>query len=103
MAKKKVSTTIYPTPAQARALKVLSQLLGRPVASFVREGIDLVLAHGGAPPAAPASPTATVHCTIQAIDAKFVGDALYLHYRVLDGALAGQTLVQQVAPPRRTP
>ncbi len=43
MARKKVSTTVYITPEQNERLKLLSQKTRIPVASFIREGIDLVL------------------------------------------------------------
>jgi predicted DNA-binding protein len=43
MARNKVSTTIYITPEQNEKLKQLNQRTQRPVASYIREGIDLVL------------------------------------------------------------
>ena len=43
MARNKVSTTVYITPEQNERLKLLSQKTRIPVASFIREGIDLVL------------------------------------------------------------
>ena len=43
MARKKISTTVYVTPEQDEQLKLLSQKTRIPVASFIREGIDLVL------------------------------------------------------------
>ncbi|HCF57587.1 MAG TPA: transcriptional regulator [Myxococcales bacterium] len=43
MARNKISTTVYITPEQNELLKVLSQRTQRPVATFIREGIDLVL------------------------------------------------------------
>lgn len=43
MARNKVSTTIYITPEQNERLKLLNQRTQRPVASYIREGIDLVL------------------------------------------------------------
>ena len=43
MARNKISTTVYITPEQNEMLKVLSQKTRIPVASFIREGIDLVL------------------------------------------------------------
>ncbi|MBI5546699.1 MAG: ribbon-helix-helix domain-containing protein [Deltaproteobacteria bacterium] len=43
MARNKISTTVYITPEQNERLKVLSQKTRIPVASFIREGIDLVL------------------------------------------------------------
>ena len=43
MSRRKVSTTIYITPEQDHAIKVLSKRTRVPVASFVRDGIDHVL------------------------------------------------------------
>ena len=43
MARNKISTTVYITPEQNERLKLLSQKTRIPVASFIREGIDLVL------------------------------------------------------------
>ncbi|MND04563.1 Ribbon-helix-helix domain protein [compost metagenome] len=43
MARNKVSTTIYITPEQNERLKLLNQRTQRPVASYIREGIDMVL------------------------------------------------------------
>lgn len=43
MARNKVSTTIYITPEQNDRLKLLNARTQRPVASYIREGIDLVL------------------------------------------------------------
>ena len=43
MARTKVSTTIYITPEQNERLKLLNQRTQRPVASYIREGIDMVL------------------------------------------------------------
>ncbi len=43
MARNKISTTVYITPEQNELLKLLSQKTRIPVASFIREGIDLVL------------------------------------------------------------
>ena len=43
MARNKVSTTIYITPEQNERLKELNKRTQRPVASYIREGIDLVL------------------------------------------------------------
>ena len=43
MARNKVSTTIYITPEQNERLKLLNQRTLRPVASYIREGIDMVL------------------------------------------------------------
>jgi predicted DNA-binding protein len=47
MARNKVSTTIYITPEQNERLKLLNQRTQRPVASYIREGIDLVLERYG--------------------------------------------------------
>ena len=44
MARKKVSTTIYITPEQNESLKLLHERTKVPVAVYIREGIDLVLA-----------------------------------------------------------
>ena len=43
MARNKISTTVYITQEQNELLKLLSQKTRIPVASFIREGIDLVL------------------------------------------------------------
>jgi predicted DNA-binding protein len=43
MARNKISTTVYITADQNERLKLLSQKTRIPVASFIREGIDLVL------------------------------------------------------------
>ena len=43
MARKKVSTTIYITPEQNEALKLLHERTKVPIAVYIREGIDLVL------------------------------------------------------------
>ncbi len=43
MARNKISTTVYITAEQNELLKLLSQKTRIPVASFIREGIDLVL------------------------------------------------------------
>ena len=43
MARNKISTTVYITAEQNERLKLLSQKTRIPVASFIREGIDLVL------------------------------------------------------------
>ena len=43
MARNKISTTVYITPEQNDRLKLLSQKTRVPVASYIREGIDLVL------------------------------------------------------------
>ena len=45
MARKKISTTIYITPAQSERLKMLHQRTKVPVAVYIREGIDMVLKH----------------------------------------------------------
>ena len=44
MARKKLSTTIYITPEQNERLKVLHERTKVPIAVYIREGIDLVLA-----------------------------------------------------------
>ncbi len=44
MARKKISTTIYITPEQNDALKTLNERTKVPVAEYIRQGIDLVLA-----------------------------------------------------------
>ncbi|HSC87524.1 MAG TPA: ribbon-helix-helix domain-containing protein [Polyangiaceae bacterium] len=44
MARKKISTTVYITPEQNDALHLLHGRTKVPVAVFIREGIDLVLA-----------------------------------------------------------
>lgn len=43
MGRRKVATTVYITGEQAELLKLLSAHTGRPVAEYIREGIDLVL------------------------------------------------------------
>jgi predicted DNA-binding protein len=43
MARKKISTTIYITPEQNDALKLLNERTKVPVAEYIRQGIDLVL------------------------------------------------------------
>ncbi len=43
MPRKKISTTIYITPEQNEALKVLNERTKVPVAEYIRQGIDLVL------------------------------------------------------------
>lgn len=45
MSRKKISTTIYITPAQADRLKLLHDRTKVPVAVYIREGIDMVLKH----------------------------------------------------------
>jgi predicted DNA-binding protein len=44
MSRKKLSTTVYLTPEQDEQLKKLNQRTNVPVAVYIREGIDLVLA-----------------------------------------------------------
>ena len=44
MARKKVSTTIYIEPEQLEQLKLLNERTKVPMAEYIREGIDLVLA-----------------------------------------------------------
>ncbi|HEV8324616.1 MAG TPA: ribbon-helix-helix domain-containing protein [Myxococcota bacterium] len=44
MARKKISTTVYITPEQDEALKKLNGRTKVPIAEYIREGIDLVLA-----------------------------------------------------------
>lgn len=44
MARKKISTTVYITPEQNEALHLLHDRTKVPVAVYIREGIDLVLA-----------------------------------------------------------
>lgn len=44
MGRKKVSTTIYITVEQEAALKALSERTKVPVAEFIRQGIDMMLA-----------------------------------------------------------
>ncbi len=44
MARKKISTTVYVTPEQNDALRTLHERTKVPVAVYIREGIDLVLA-----------------------------------------------------------
>ncbi len=43
MSRKKISTTIYITPAQSERLKTLHARTKVPVAVYIREGIDMVL------------------------------------------------------------
>jgi len=45
MARKKISTTVYITPEQDAALKLLHHRTKVPVAEYIRQGIDLVLEH----------------------------------------------------------
>lgn len=44
MARKKIPTTVYITPEQKRQLDLLHERTKVPVAVYIREGIDLVLA-----------------------------------------------------------
>lgn len=44
MGRKKISTTVYITPEQDARLKALNQATKVPVAEYIRQGIDLVLA-----------------------------------------------------------
>ena len=44
MGRRKISTTVYITAAQDAKLKMLSERTGRPVAEYIRNGIDLILA-----------------------------------------------------------
>ena len=44
MGRKKISTTVYITPEQSERLKLLHERTRVPVAEYVRQGIDLVLA-----------------------------------------------------------
>ena len=44
MARKKISTTIYIEPDQNEQLKLLHERTKVPIAVYIREGIDLVLA-----------------------------------------------------------
>jgi hypothetical protein len=43
MARKKISTTVYITPEQNEALKLLHEKTRVPVAEYIRQGIDMVL------------------------------------------------------------
>jgi hypothetical protein len=43
VARKKISTTVYITPEQDAALKLLHGRTKVPVAEYIRQGIDLVL------------------------------------------------------------
>jgi len=45
MSRKKISTTIYITPAQSERLKLLHERTKVPVAVYIREGIDMILRH----------------------------------------------------------
>jgi hypothetical protein len=44
MSRKKISTTVYITPEQDAALKSLNARTKVPVAEYIRQGIELVLA-----------------------------------------------------------
>ena len=44
MARKKISTTVYITPEQNEQLKLLHVRTKVPIAVYIREGIDMVLA-----------------------------------------------------------
>ncbi len=44
MGRKKISTTIYITPEQNEKLKLLHERTKVPIAVYIRQGIDLVLA-----------------------------------------------------------
>lgn len=44
MSRKKISTTVYITPEQDEQLKLLHEKTKVPVAEYIRQGIDLVLA-----------------------------------------------------------
>ena len=43
MSRKKISTTVYITPEQDAALKMLNAKTKVPVAEYIRQGIELVL------------------------------------------------------------
>jgi predicted DNA-binding protein len=43
MSRKKISTTVYITPEQDAALKLLNSKTKVPVAEYIRQGIELVL------------------------------------------------------------
>jgi hypothetical protein len=43
MSRKKISTTVYITPEQDAALKMLNGKTKVPVAEYIRQGIELVL------------------------------------------------------------
>lgn len=47
MSRKKISTTVYITPEQNEQLKLLHGRTRVPVAEYVRQGIDMVLAKYG--------------------------------------------------------
>jgi len=42
---KKVSTTVYLTPSQVQRLKALTETTKVPTAEYIRQGIDMILAH----------------------------------------------------------
>jgi predicted DNA-binding protein len=44
MSRKKISTTVYITPEQNERLKALHDRTKVPVAEYIRQGIDLILA-----------------------------------------------------------
>ena len=44
MGRKKISTTVYITPEQNEKLKLLNEKTKVPVAEYIRQGIDLILA-----------------------------------------------------------
>ncbi len=44
MSRKKISTTVYITPEQDAQLKLLHHRTKVPVAEYIRQGIDLILA-----------------------------------------------------------
>lgn len=44
VSRKKISTTVYITPEQSAQLKQLHERTRVPVAEYIRQGIDLVLA-----------------------------------------------------------
>ena len=48
MARRKISTTVYVTPEQDQLLKSLSSRTKVPVAEYIRQGIDLILARHSA-------------------------------------------------------
>ena len=48
MARRKISTTVYVTPEQDELLKALSGRTKVPVAEYIRQGIDLILARHAA-------------------------------------------------------
>lgn len=49
------STTVYITPAQHEALKAISDRTGAPMAVYIRQALDLIIAAQPAPVAAPLS------------------------------------------------